>query len=419
MPLTLIVIALSLLVAFLLFIIWTIRRSTDPHLQFDYDGSLDELIPSLAGLTYGMPTGGNAVEVFEDEAFFEQLFTAISNAQHSIHLETFLWKEGTLARRVAEALIARSEDGVIVRIMLDAHGSKDMDDAVLKRFENSPCQFVKFHKFRLRKIGLLNKRNHRKMVVIDGCEAYVGGHCIADDWFPDGEQPAYRDISVRIRGPIVHALQSTFAENWIEATGELFVGRDAFPTLKEEGDLTIHAAHIRPEGGVSGVKILHRVVICCAKERIWIQNPYFLPDPDTIKALGAAVDRGVDVRIMVPSIQSSDMALVQKAAQQNYEKLLSLGIRLFEYQHTLIHQKVMTIDSCWCAIGSSNFDDRSFEINDEITLGIHDAKLAAQFESIFERDCEKCDQRTLEAWKQRGLWIRLRSRFLFIFRGQL
>lgn len=419
MPLIIIVIALSLLVAILLFIIWTIRRSSDPHLQFDCDASLADLIPSLAGLTYGMPTGGNAVEVFEDGAFYEQLFTAISKAEHSIHLETFLWKEGTLAHRVAEALLARSEDGVTVRIMLDAHGSKAMSETVLKRFENSSCQFVKFHKFRLRKIGLLNKRNHRKMVVIDGREAYVGGHCIADQWLLDGEQPAYRDVSVRIRGPIVHALQSTFAENWIEATGELFMGTDVFPALKKEGDLTIHAAHIRPEGGVSGVKILHRVVICCAKERIWIQNPYFLPEPETIKALGAAVDRGVDVRIMVPSIHSSDMGLVQKAAQRNYEKLLSFGIRLFEYQHTLIHQKVMTVDSSWCAIGSSNFDDRSFEINDEITLGIHDPKLAAQFESIFERDCERCKERTLEAWKQRGLWIRLQSRFLFMFKGQL
>ena len=150
-------------------------------------------------------------------------------------------------------------------------------------------------------------------------------------------------------------------------TGELFVGEDFFPELDDAGDVAIHVARVKPEGSAPAVKILHHLAICCARERIRIQNPYFLPEPAAIEALGRAVARGVDVRVMVPSAGASDMPIVQHAAHRNFERLLALGVRILEYQKTLLHQKVMSIDGVWCAIGSSNFDDRSFEINDEIT----------------------------------------------------
>jgi cardiolipin synthase len=163
------------------------------------------------------------------------------------------------------------------------------------------------------------------------------------------------------------------------------------------------------------VKILHHLAICCARERIRIQNPYFLPDPAAIEALGRAVARGVDVRVMVPSADASDMPIVQHAAHRNFEWLLSLGVRIFEYQKTLLHQKVMSIDGVWCAIGSSNFDDRSFEINDEITLGMMDAALARELETIFERDGKDCIELELESWRRRGRWHRLKDNTLYLF----
>ena len=159
---------------------------------------------------------------------------------------------------------------------------------------------------------------------------------------------------------------------------------------------------VKPEGSAPAVKILHHTVICCAKKRIWIQNPYFIPEPEAIEAFGKAVASGVDVRVLMPSTSGSDNPMVQHAGHRNFEKLLRCGVRLFEYPSTLLHQKVMTIDGVWCAIGSANFDDRSFEINDEITLGFKDAATAKRLDEIFEKYCPHCDEIKLEKWRKRG-----------------
>ena len=178
--------------------------------------------------------------------------------------------------------------------------------------------------------------------------------------------------------------------------------------------MTIHAAYAKPEDSAPAVKILHHTVICVAKKRIWIQNPYFIPEPEAIDALGEAVKRGVDVRVMMPSTSGSDNPMVQHAGHLNFEKLLKCGVRLFEYPHTLLHQKVMTINGVWSAIGSSNFDDRSFDTNDEITLGIHDAGLAAQLDAVFEKYAPRCKEIELKTWQQRGLWHKFKDNAFYV-----
>jgi cardiolipin synthase A/B len=172
---------------------------------------------------------------------------------------------------------------------------------------------------------------------------------------------------------------------------------------------------MKPEGSAPAVKILHHAVICCARKRIWIQNPYFIPEPDAIRAFAEAVKRGVDVRVMVPSANVSDMPLVQHAAHRNFHRLLDAGVRLFEYNRCLLHQKVMTIDGAWCAIGSSNFDDRSFETNDEITMGFRDRKLAARLEEIFRDDLKDCSELNAADWKKRGWLHRAQDNALYLF----
>jgi cardiolipin synthase len=224
-----------------------------------------------------------------------------------------------------------------------------------------------------------------------------------------------RDLSVRLRGPVVHALQSVFSENWVETTGKLFVGDDVFPPLEKAGEVAIHVASIKPEGSAPAVKILHHTILCCARERLWIQNPYFIPEPDAIDAFAKAVKRGVDVRIMVPSTEASDMRIVQHAAHRNFQELLDAGVRIFEYDRTLLHQKVMTVDGVWCSVGSSNFDDRSFETNDEVTLGLLDRGLAKRLEEIFEADREHCVELDAARWKKRGLAHRAKDSLLYLF----
>ena len=398
------------LVVLLSIVIWSIKRHRDPLLHIECDSSIDTLMPSLAGLTLSTAVGGNHVEVFENGAFFDALLARIRSARKTVHFETFLWKEGVLGQRLADALSERARAGTKVRVLLDATGSKKVGEAARRQMEQAGCRVVFFHKKAFRNLGVLNDRDHRKLVVIDGREAFVGGHCIVDSWLgnaEDGEH--FADISVGLRGPIVHSVQSAFSENWVGETGELFVGDDVFPTLEAAGDVSIHAAYVKPERSAPAVKILHHTVICLARRRIWIQNPYFIPEPDAIDAFGEAVSRGVDVRVMMPSTSGSDNPMVQHAGHRNFEKLLRCGVRLFEYPHTLLHQKVMTIDGVWSAVGSSNFDDRSFETNDEITLGILDVATAARLDAVFEKYAPRCKEIELEQWRKRGLWHKLKD----------
>jgi len=415
-----VIVLLCAVIALLLLVIWSIKRHRNPHLKIESDAPMAELVPTLSGLSLGTPIPGNAVEIFENGAFFDALLDDLVGAGQTIHFEAFLWKKGELSDRVTDVLCERAVAGVTVRVLVDAVGTKKMGAITEQRLRNCGCKLVKFHPRRLRNIGVVNQRDHRKIVVIDGRTAYVSGHCVVDCWLGEGQdRDHWRDVGVRVRGPVVHAIQGVFSENWVEETGELFAGADVFPELEPAGEVLMHVAHAKPEGSAPAVKILHHAVICCARRRLWIQNPYFIPEPEAIDAYGKAVERGVDVRVMVPTAEASDMPMVQHAAHRNFEKLLAVGVRIFENPKTLIHQKVMTVDGVWCAIGSTNFDDRGFEINDEITLGMLDRGLARELELIFERDLEDCTELRLEAWSNRSAFHKLKDHFFYLFNEQL
>ncbi len=406
---------LSGLIVLLGAVVWSIKRHRDPDLHIECDAPIDRLMPSLAGLTLSTPVAGNSVEILENGAFFDVLLEEIRAAQRSVHFETFLWKEGVLGQRVADALAGRARAGLKVRVLVDATGSKDMGEAAERQLKDAGCRLVKFHPHTLGNIGVMNERDHRKLVVLDGRVAFVGGHCIVDTWLGEAQDNEhFADVSVRLRGPIVHSVQAAFSENWGAETGELFVGDGVFPALERAGEVTAFAAYSKPEGSAPAVKILHHTVICLARKRIWIQNPYFIPEPDAIDAFGEAVKRGVDVRVLMPSTSGSDNPMVQHAGHRNFEKLLRCGVRLFEYPHTLLHQKVMTVDGTWCTIGSSNFDDRSFEINDEIALGFADSAAARRLDEIFEKYVPRCEEIKLEAWRKRGLGHRLKDNLSYL-----
>lgn len=414
-PAIAVLIALGLVIFFVV-VIWSIKRHRDPTLHVECDASIEELIPSLAGLTLSTAVEGNSVEVLENGAFFDVLIEDIASAKHTVHFENFLWKDGVLGKRVADALCERARAGATVRVLLDAVGTKEMGKSTERQLKDAGCKVVKFHKWHIRHIGVMNERDHRKLVVLDGRIALLGGHCIVDTWLGNAEDKEhFADLSVRLQGPIVNSVQAAFSENWVGQTGELFMGDDVFPKLERAGTITIHAAFVKPEGSAPTVKILHHSVICCAKKRIWIQNPYFIPEPEAIDAFGKAVASGVDVRVLMPSTSGSDNPMVQHAGHRNFEKLLRCGVRLFEYPSTLLHQKVITIDGVWCAIGSANFDDRSFEINDEITLSFNDAATAKRLDDVFEKYCPHCDEIKLEEWRKRGWRHKLIDNAYYLF----
>jgi cardiolipin synthase len=402
-------------IALLLLVIWSIRRHRSPVLQVECDQDIEKLIPSLSGLTLSTPVPGNKVEVLENGAYFDVLVERIRAAQQSVHFETFLWKPGKLSDRLAEAFKDRARAGVKVRILLDAQGSKKIEKDMVERLREAGCQLKFFHKWSVHTIGILNDRDHRKLCVLDGREAFVGGHCVTDDWLGDGEDHQHNtDVSVWLHGPAVHTVQGVFSENWAGETGELFVGDAYFPQLEAAGPSLIHAAFVKPESSAPAVKILHHTVICMARKRLWIQNPYFIPEPEAIKAFGQAVKRGVDVRVLMPATSGSDSPMVQHAGHRNFEMMLKCGVRLFEYPHTLLHQKVMTVDGVWSAVGSTNFDDRSFDTNDELTLGILDPALAMQLDAIFEKYVPRANEIHLEQWHKRPWPMKLKAQAAYM-----
>lgn len=415
-PTAVAVVAIAGTIGFFILLIWSMKRHRDPRLEVDCDAPIEDLIPSMAGLTLGTAVEGNSVEVLENRAFFDALVEEVRAARRSVHFETFLWKEGAVGSRLAEAFIERARAGVTVRILLDANGTRRMGKSVEKRLQAAGCRLRKFHSLSLANLGVLNERDHRKVAILDGRVAFIGGHCIVDDWSKEPDTKGHvADVSLRLRGPIVHAIQSAFSENWVGQTGELFMGDEVFPPLESVGDVAIHAAFVKPEGSAPAVKILHHAAICCAKERIWIQNPYFLPEPDAIDALGNAVKRGVDVRVLMPSTSGSDNPMVQHAGHRNFEKLLRCGVRLIEYPTALLHQKIMTIDRKWCAVGSANFDDRSFETNDEITVAFIDAGTAERFDAIFDGYAAAGSEIELERWTRRSPFHKLVDQMYYLF----
>ncbi len=403
--------------------LWSLKRSADGRLRRAPDESIEELVPSIAGLSFGELVGGNAVELVQNGRYFDRLVEDLKNARHSVHFETFLWHDGEASDRLIEAFAAKAREGVPVRVLVDGSGGLWLGKDSERRLRQAGCEFYRCRAGRWRTLGRHNNRDHRKIAVIDGSVGYIGGHCVTDQWLGDGQDPGHhRDISARIHGPLVRSLQSTFSENWMERSGTIIPGAEIFPQWDAgalPGEVTGHVARMRPIGCPPAVRTIFELAIAGAKHRIRIQNPYFLPDPEAIGLLAAAVRRGVDVRVMAPATSVSDMPMIQHAAHFRFDSLLRAGVRIFEHQRALIHQKVIAVDGAWCAVGSANFDPRSFEINDEVVAGFAAPKLARELEDIFESDLRHCEEYTLETWRRRKWWRRLRSAALYLLKEQL
>lgn len=415
------VLAVLLVALFLLLIVvWSIKRRTRVHLHLEGNSAIGELLRSIAGVTQGMIVDGNKIELVQNGAYFDSLFRDLENATVSIHFETFLAKKGEITRRLADILTRKARAGLFVRLMLDGSGGKNFGDDDVKKMRAAGCHVCFYHPLGIRNLGKLNDRTHRKIAVIDGRIGFVGGHCLVDSWLGNAEDKDHsRDMSARVQGPVVAQMQSAFCDNWIEETGAVAGGDAFFPELTPCGECRAHVVYVSPTGAPSTVKMLHYLAIKAAQKSITIQNPYFLPDPDARAAFVEAVQRGVKVRVMIPDEHASDSPLVQHASHHHYGTLLKGGVRIFDYQRTLLHQKVITVDGCWSAIGTTNFDDRSFEINDEISLAVFDEQLAREFEETFERDLKHCVERTLEEWTRRPLLHKLKDGAAFLVNEQL
>lgn len=421
MTLPLIVVALVLAVAILLLLVWSIKRRSGVRLHVSGEPGIDDMVLSLAGATHGDLVEGNRVKLMQNgDGFFPELMATIGEAKQSIHFEAFLCKRGKLLDDICSLLTRKAAEGIEVRLLIDGSGEKKIGKENVKKLEAAGARVVRFNPIRLSNLGRLNNRDHRKIVIVDGRVAFVGGHCLADRWLGDAEDKEHvRDISIRVEGPVVLRIQSAFSENWVEETGDVPAGQKYFPDTKPVGETRAHLAYTTPSNSSSAVAILHFLAIRAATKSITIQNPYFLPDPEAMEALGEAVKRGVKIRVMLPAAEASDSPMVQHASHHHFGTLLKAGVLIFEYYKTLLHQKVITVDGAWSAIGSTNFDDRSFKINDEISVGLYDKDIARELEEIFERDLKHATEVKLEEWKKRPIRHKLLDFSLYLFNEQL
>jgi cardiolipin synthase len=409
-----------IVIALLTVLFWSVKRKPAVRLQVGDVGELKALTPSLTGLTQSSLEPGNAVEVLQNgEDFFPRILADIETATKSVHIETFIWEDGTIATRLVDLLAKKARSNVDVRVLVDASGGKDLDEEA-EFLEKAGAAVVHFHPFRPRNLGRLNNRDHRKVIVIDGAIGYVGGHGIGDHWSGDAHSKQhYRDTALRITGPAVHQLQGGFAENWIEETGLIPADDEYFPHLDPAGTVPVHVVYTSPTGSIASVQILHYLALKAARREILIQNPYLLPDQAALEALGDAVRRGVRVRIMVPSANATDAPVVQHASHHSYGELLKRGVEIYEYEKTLLHQKVMVIDGIWSCVGSTNFDDRSFQLNDELSVGVLNEAIADELRAAFDDDLRHARRITLNEWAARSLWHKLIDAVASLGRSQL
>jgi cardiolipin synthase len=402
-------------------VLWSAERGEDPRLNVRNAGEFSTLLPSIIGLTQSSLDAGNSIQLLENgDEFFPLLLRDIAAAKQSVHIESYIWWKGQICDQLAHALAAKAKEGVEVRLLVDASGGHKMDSELRKLMLGSGVKLIRFHRLSLANLGRLNNRDHRKETIIDGRIGYIGGFGLAAEWTGHGQdKDHWRDAGLRVEGPIVNRLQGAFSENWIEETGEIMAGEKYFPHLPAAGSTPAHLAYTSPTGGVSSVQVLYYLAIKAAKREIIIQNPYLLPDDDALQALAEAVKRGVDVKVMVPATTSTDSPIVQHASHHRYGLLLQNGIKIWEYKKTLLHQKVMIVDGVWSCVGSTNFDRRALQLNDEVSMGVLDAGLASQLKGVFDDDLKFCEERHFDEWQRRGFWHKAEDGLAYLGSSQL
>ena len=388
----------ALLVLLFLVLLWSIMNRRPAHVRPPHVDRFTELLPSIAGITQGPILEGNRVEVIQNTAFFDALIEDVGRAEASVHFETYVWWTGDVCRRLAEAFAERARAGVEVRVLVDAVGAGDMEEDVRSLMEDAGVDVADFHPLSFRTLGQYNNRDHRKLAIVDGRVGYTFGHGVASEWAWEGEK-RWRDTAIRVEGPAVAALQGVFLENWIETTTEVPLGESVFPVLHPAGDVRAHVVASSHLGQASTVELLYKVAIASATEELLIQNPYFLPDDDLLQLILDAAERGVRVRIMLPGPDGTDSALVYHASHSHYPALLEAEIEIQHYQAGLLHQKILVIDRLWSHVGSTNFDSRSFEINEEVSVGLLDRAIAEELAAAFEDDLSECEEYTWEHWE--------------------
>ena len=383
--------------------------------------SSDFLRPLAALLNVPLQRGGTARLLNNGDAFFPEILAAIRNAKHTVHFMVYIWEDGKVSDQVLEALIDRLGAAVQVRVLLDAFGAMKAPDDGFDKLERAGAVVATFRPAVFGKLLRFHRRNHRRAIVIDGRVAFTGGAAIGDKWLGNAaSSEEWRDSMVRVDGCLAHNLQSAFCELWAFCTGEVLTGDNVFPPDLVDDE----ASPVRSCGVISSpsseehpLRLFFFLTFLAARERLWITTPYFVPDRHTREVVKRRARAGVDVRILMPN-HHTDARPIRRASHSYYSELLNAGVRIYEYQPTMMHTKGVVVDGKWSVVGSANMDIRSKELNEENVLGILDVDLAAQLEDTFRADIGRALEIDRVAWRRRGLGNRLIERICVMFAEQ-
>ena len=373
------------------------------------------------GVLLGPPIlDGNRFQVLVNgDRIFPSMLAAIRAATATISFESYIYWSGTVGKAFAEALAERARAGVKVHLLLDWLGSNKIDPQQLALMEQAGVQVRRFHEPQWYHLARMNNRTHRKLLVVDGKVGFTGGVGIADEWSGDAQDPAHwRDTHFRAEGPVVAQMQAVFMDNWVKVTGEVLHGADYFPALPPTGAGRGQMFSSSPEGGSESMHLMYLLAITAAQRSIDLSSAYFVPDELTMQTLVAAARRGVKVRIITPG-EHMDAETVRRASRAGWGDLLEAGVAIHEYQPTMYHCKVMIVDGLLVSVGSTNFDSRSFALNDEANLNILDRDFAREQIEIFERDLARSAAITLAQWQQRPFSEKLLEHAASLFSAQL
>lgn len=366
-------------------------------------GVADPQFRRSMGVLLGPPLvdGNRTQALLNGDEIFPAMLAAIRSARSTITFETYVYWEGEVGQRFADALSERSRAGVKVHLLLDWVGTTKMDDAQLEQMEQAGVEIERYHPVHWYTLSRMNNRTHRKLLVVDGVVGFTGGVGIADEWAGNAQDPQHwRDTHFRVEGPVVAQMQSAFMDNWTEVSGRVLHGDGYFPAIAPVGPDMGQVFISSPGGGAESAQLMYLLSIAAARTSIRLSMAYFVPDEVSLRELVAAARRGVRIQMIFPG-PHIDSNIVRRASRSRWGDLLRAGAEIYEYQPTLYHCKVMIVDGLWTSVGSTNFDSRSFSLNDEANLNIYDEEFARAQVRIFEQDLESSRRITLAEWEQR------------------
>ncbi|HEY7945425.1 MAG TPA: phospholipase D-like domain-containing protein [Casimicrobiaceae bacterium] len=397
-------VAATLLVVFFVLNLTTGEKRVKEQLEHRY-GIHDPQFQRTMGVLLGpVIVQGNRFEtLLNGDEIFPSMLRAIRSAKKSISFETYIYWSGDIGKAFADALSERARGGVKVHVLLDWLGSSKMDQSFLAQMRDAGVHIRRYHAPRWYNLNKLNNRTHRKLLVVDGRVGFTGGVGIATEWAGHAQDPEHwRDSHFRAEGPVAAQMQAVFGDNWVKATGEVLDGADYFPPLAAAGEAAAQMFASSPSGGSESMELMYLLMIAAAERSIELSSSYFVPDELARDTLVAALRRGVRVRIITPGAHI-DSEIVRRASRALWGDLLEAGAEIHEYQPTMFHCKVLIADGLVSSVGSTNFDDRSFRLNDEASLNVYDAAFAGRQVEVFEHDLKSSRRISLDEWRRRPL----------------